>query len=994
MLIDKRESLSGYMGNEKQVSETNVSSITRKRSRRGLTEFEEVITEEDVEASIERSKSLEKEATIVGKIKGFHRRRAPLPHRIALEKEIIVESELSSNMNELDNVGDKRRSERRQASWNKKIYDDGFFYCYWTESEDDEIVTSAKMKKLNSNSNKIRTKVRCSNEIKMKTNGDSDEIKMKSFCNSSGIKTKRFPTETIKKSVEPGKSSFHYSSSLSRNSCLSNSSSKSDVNTIKTNIANKKGQTSLRSCHQCMKPERQTVVFCQKCRGKFYCIKCIELWYPQFTEEEIAKECPFCRGNCNCNICLHSSGMSKMLKRCHTDREKLQHIQYLINALLPFLKQIRQDQDSEITLESVSKGILASSVKPELVNCHNEERVYCNHCATSIVDLHRSCPNCSFELCLQCCWEIRNGRLLGDQSKVRFEYVSKGNNYIHGGDPLPESTYLNTSRSRTKKLNVWVAEQDGSITCPPKDMGGCGNCPLELRRLLPEDWISSLERRAEMIISTHGTCRDISKAVCSKIDGDSLRRAAQRHGSDDNFLYCPDARDIMEEEQLLQFRSHWALGEPIIVRNVLEQTSGLSWEPMVMWRALCENLDSKMSMDMAKVKAIDCLAGCEVEIDTREFFQGYVEGRTYANLWPEMLKIKDWPPSNKFEDLLPRHCDEFISALPFREYTDPRDGFLNLAVKLPHNVLKPDLGPKTYIAYGIAEELGRGDSVTKLHCDMADAVNILTHTAEIEISDEQGSAMERLKDVHRAQDEREYLQRENSIFKQSSCVITKASDYILPVIQQHKNGSDVSPLSSDLGVSNEVNNQSKVCSRTGYVTGTSIEMDHSGLESCEEKIAEGGGALWDIFRRVDVPKLEEYLVKHSKEFRHTYCCPVDQVYHPIHDQSFYLSLEHKRKLKDEYGIEPWSFVQKVGDAVFIPAGCPHQVRNLKSCTKVAMDFVSPENVHECLRITSEFRKLPKGHKAKEDKLEIKKVVLHAINHAIEDFEDLTSLQNR
>ena len=29
------------------------------------------------------------------------------------------------------------------------------------------------------------------------------------------------------------------------------------------------------------------------------------------------------------------------------------------------------------------------------------------------------------------------------------------------------------------------------------------------------------------------------------------------------------------------------------------------------------------------------------------------------------------------------------------------------------------------------------------------------------------------------------------------------------------------------------------------------------------------------------------------------------------------------------GIEPWTFVQNLGDAVFIPAGCPHQVRNLK-----------------------------------------------------------------
>lgn len=104
---------------------------------------------------------------------------------------------------------------------------------------------------------------------------------------------------------------------------------------------------------------------------------------------------------------------------------------------------------------------------------------------------------------------------------------------------------------------------------------------------------------------------------------------------------------------------------------------------------------------------------------------GYTKGRFDKKGWPQLLKLKDWPPSSLFDEHLPRHVAEFLSSLPFKEYTDPRTGYLNLAVKLPEGSLKPDLGPKSYIAYGHAQELGRGDSVTKLHCDMSDAVCLM-----------------------------------------------------------------------------------------------------------------------------------------------------------------------------------------------------------------------------------------------------------------------------
>ena len=55
------------------------------------------------------------------------------------------------------------------------------------------------------------------------------------------------------------------------------------------------------------------------------------------------------------------------------------------------------------------------------------------------------------------------------------------------------------------------------------------------------------------------------------------------------------------------------------------------------------------------------------------------------------------------------------------------------------------------------------------------------------------------------------------------------------------------------------------------------------------------------------------------------------------------------------GDAAWRFVQRRGDAVFIPAGCAHQVRNLCSCIKVAHDFLSPEAVRHCRAMTEERR---------------------------------------
>ncbi|XP_073012145.1 lysine-specific demethylase JMJ29-like isoform X1 [Typha latifolia] len=1018
-------------------------------------------------------------------------------------------------------------------------------------------------------------------------------------------------------------------------------------------------------CHQCQRNDKGRVVWCKLCKRKRFCVPCMTRWYPQLSEDEFAAKCPVCCTNCNCKACLRMIGFPEPPSKKISEADQIRYSYYIIRLLLPCMKELHQEQMIEKEIEARIRDTPVSKLKLSQAVCAKNERMYCNNCRTSIVDFHRNCHSCSYDLCLSCCRELREGLMPGGEEIVLVEYEDRGKEYLHGklarskrasrGSSSRHVDMPTDGEDHKGALGIWKANGDGSIPCPPKELGGCGSCLLELKCMFPETLLSELEEKADAIVNSKNFTKfqDI-QSPCSCFAGSdmrnsssgSLRPASSREGSNDNYLYCPTARDI-EQGELEHFQKHWMKGEPVIVRDVLELTYGLSWEPMVMWRALREKKRYKAKSENLAVKSIDCLDWCEVEINIHQFFTGYSRGRFHKNQWPEMLKLKDWPPASSFEERLPRHGAEFITALPFPEYTNPRNGHLNLAKMLPEGVLKPDMGPKTYIAYGLAEELGRGDSVTNLHCDMSDAVNILTHTAEVTLTDSQLSKIMEMKKKHRNQDIEENLypaeadpginlslslpgslkdaivSHSDVTFPTKVCVSEKSpslenchangvrsedalkeqkpnscstcgtqGERLIPEVgeevvvdknavagfYQPDSGKPVSRCScADKSGGNRVKGTlsdeteeknrppsvedqqfdrngckkerekieevhqvpagtCSVAAMKGPAAGANTEsesqflkgvadpsirlqeeeynhdtfmktkrgeklaeielpcndnvpfslLETSNVESCHRGIDFGdyadqsctkiennkeklkdveenasikkttsqiqkkrgrpigsrnkvrkkvtedsvdkvqtsikvlnqspdislegkteteesvvsndqldrrkseGGALWDIFRREDTAKLEEYLRKHAKEFRTVFCQPVKQVIHPIHDQSFYLTMEHKRKLKTEYGIEPWTFEQKLGEAVFIPAGCPHQVRNLKSCIKVALDFVSPENVPECIRLTKEFRLLPEKHRANEDKLEVKKMAFHAFSKAIKDLTDCYS----
>ncbi|GAB2228582.1 hypothetical protein Droror1_Dr00022702 [Drosera rotundifolia] len=127
------------------------------------------------------------------------------------------------------------------------------------------------------------------------------------------------------------------------------------------------------------------------------------------------------------------------------------------------------------------------------------------------------------------------------------------------------------------------------------------------------------------------------------------------------------------------------------------------------------------------------------------------------------------------------------------------------------------------------------------------------------------------------------------------------------------------------------------------------------------------GILWHVFRQEDAPKLNNYLHSHCSESKEM----------SLYDDAVYLNKLHMAKLKEEFG-----------EAVFIPAGCPFQARNLQSTVQLGLDFLSPESLGEAMKLAEDVRCLPNDHSAKLQMMEVGKISLYAASSAIKEVQKL------
>ncbi|KAL6902079.1 hypothetical protein ACP4OV_004955 [Aristida adscensionis] len=745
------------------------------------------------------------------------------------------------------------------------------------------------------------------------------------------------------------------------------------------------GAAGLISCHQCRKVG--SAVWCASCDRRGYCATCISRWYSDIPMDDFRKVCPACRGICNCRVCLQGDNLIKARVQEISVVDKLSYLHSLLVYVLPVLKQIYSDQCFEIGVETRS-GPKTDILRAKM---NSDEQICCDFCKVPVFDYHRHCPSCLYDLCLDCCQDIRRSRVsvakgeyiegcVEDRSRDSFSKRARL-------EPCAESVHDKTL-SRPIDLNnidirslfpAWRVNNDDSITCGPHEAGGCGSSKLVLRRIFKINWIAKLVKCSEEIVNG---CKghDLEDGCSSYDDGRKLELTGLRNfvlskcsssdGINGSHLYSP-VLDDLKYEGIIHFRKHWRKGEPIIIRKAFEHSLSSSWDPLSIWRGIQEIMDEKMDEDII-VKAVDCSNQSEVDIKLKEFIKGYSDGNKGEDGQLLMLKLKEWPPTSVLEEFLLCQRPEFIVNFPLVDFIHTRWGFLNLAAKLPTDALQPELGMKLQVAYGSREELDKGDSVTNLMINMGDVVHMLMHTAEVCNPCPKRPQPERS----------ERIANGTSVHANANAPIQNWNLDMEEQLNKHSNSNADEEVHVSVLRSQE--NFSDAQDSSAYLS-NSAHYEEPKVNGSERSQA---GARWDVFRRQDLPKLNEYIAAHREELALS-SQALPSVKHPIYDQAVYLNNYHKKILKDQYGIEIWTFHQHIGEAVFIPAGCPFQVKNLQSTVQLVLDFLSPESLPESVRIAQEIRCLPNGHEAKMKMLEIRKISLYAASSAVREIQRIT-----
>ncbi|KAJ8884458.1 hypothetical protein PR048_016315 [Dryococelus australis] len=346
---------------------------------------------------------------------------------------------------------------------------------------------------------------------------------------------------------------------------------------------------------------------------------------------------------------------------------------------------------------------------------------------------------------------------------------------------------------------------------------------------------------------------------------------------------------------------------------------------------------------------------------------------------PMVLKLKDWPTGEDFAEMLPARFSDLMKALPLAEYTH-RTGRLNLASRLPECFVRPDLGPKMYNAYGMAQSQNTSKGTTNLHLDISDAVNVMVYVG-----------------ITKDGNQDEYIKEAFQAIEESCCdIFTKkrvleenevpgALWHIYSAQDADKIRDLLNQVSLERGVRLEAHHD-PIHDQSWYLDKKLRDRLYVEYGVQSHSIVQCLGD--SIFIPAGAPHQGGARDQSRRDVVETCYCGVElmgndfQVRDRWKTSWILLAVGGSRLLIEQYNPTVGESVtaQRLWQSNFFNRF--FQVRNLHNCIKVAEDFVSPENVSHCFHMTQEFRCLSNTHTNHEDKLQIKNIIYHAVKDSL------------